>query len=43
MKYVEIFIECVGTYFYLIILLRYLGKRKWEKLSISDLIVFFVD
>ena len=35
MKYVEIFIECVGTYFYLIILLRYLGKEM-GKLSISD-------
>ncbi|WP_050636383.1 DUF421 domain-containing protein [Candidatus Stoquefichus sp. SB1] len=42
MKYVEIFIECVGTYFYLIILLRYLGKKEMGKLSISDLIVFLL-
>ena len=42
MKYVEIFIECFGTYFYLVILLRFLGKKEMSKLSVSDLIVFLL-
>ena len=42
MKYVEIFIECFGTYFYLILLLRFLGKKEMSKLSVSDLIVFLL-
>ena len=42
MKYVEIFIECVATYFYLVFLLRYLGKKEMGKLSVSDLIVFLL-
>lgn len=42
MKYVEIFIECIATYFYLVFLLRYLGKKEMGKLSVSDLIVFLL-
>ena len=42
MKYVEIIIECFGVYFYLIIMLRILGKKEMSKLSISDLIVFLI-
>ncbi len=42
MKYVEIIIECIATYFYLVFLLRYLGKKEMGKLSISDLIVFLL-
>ena len=42
MKYVGIFIECVATYFYLVFLLRYLGKKEMGKLSVSDLIVFLL-
>lgn len=42
MKYVEIFIECFGTYFYLVLLLRFLGKKEMSKLSVSDLIVFLL-
>lgn len=42
MKYVEIIIECFGVYFYLIFMLRILGKKEMSKLSISDLIVFLI-
>lgn len=42
MKYVEIFFECIATYFYLVFLLRYLGKKEMSKLSVSDLIVFLL-
>ncbi|MCD7894816.1 MAG: DUF421 domain-containing protein [Erysipelotrichaceae bacterium] len=42
MKYVEIFIECVVAYFFLIIVLRYLGKKEMSKLSVADLIVFLI-
>lgn len=42
MKYVEIFIECFGTYFYLVLLLRFLGKKEMSKLSVLDLIVFLL-
>lgn len=42
MKYVEIFIECVATYFYLIMILRFLGKKEMSKLTITDLIVFLL-
>lgn len=42
MKYVEIFIECIITYFYLILALRYLGKKEMSQLTISDLIVFLL-
>ncbi len=42
MKYVEIFIECIGAYFFLIIVLRFLGKKEMSKLSVADLIVFLI-
>ncbi len=42
MKYLDIFIECLGCYFYLVLLLRFLGKKEMSKLSISDLIVFLM-
>lgn len=42
MNYVEIFIESISTYFYLIIMLRLLGKKEMSKLTISDLIVFLL-
>lgn len=42
MRYVEIFFECIATYFYLVFLLRYLGKKEMSKLSVSDLIVFLL-
>ncbi|MEG0367029.1 MAG: DUF421 domain-containing protein, partial [Coprobacillus sp.] len=42
MKYIEIIIECLATYFYLLILLRFLGKKEMGKLSILDLIVFLI-
>lgn len=42
MKYVEIFIESIATYFYLIMILRFLGKKEMSKLTITDLIVFLL-
>lgn len=42
MKYVEIIIESFGVYFYLVFMLRILGKKEMSKLSISDLIVFLI-
>lgn len=42
MKFVEIIIECFGLYFYLILMLRILGKKEMSQLSISDLIVFLI-
>lgn len=42
MKYIEIIVECLGTYFFLLILLRFLGKKEMGKLSILDLIVFLI-
>ncbi len=42
MRYIEIIIESFGVYFYLIFMLRILGKKEMSKLSISDLIVFLI-
>lgn len=42
MKYTELFIECLVVYFYLVIVLRFLGKKEMSKLSILDLIVFLI-
>lgn len=42
MKYSEIFLIAVGSYFYLVILLRFLGKKEMSQLSILDLIVFLI-
>lgn len=42
MKYIEIFIECIAIYFYLVFLLRFLGKKEMSQLSVSDLIVFLI-
>ncbi len=42
MKYLGIVLESFALYFYLIFLLRYLGKKEMSQLSISDLIVFLV-
>lgn len=42
MKYLEVFIESIGLYFYLVFLLRYLGKKEMSQLSVSDLIVFLI-
>lgn len=42
MKYVEIIIESFFTYFYLIIVLRFLGKKEMSQLTVTDLIVFLL-
>ncbi|MDE6953965.1 MAG: DUF421 domain-containing protein [Erysipelotrichales bacterium] len=42
MKYVEIFLECIVAYFYLVAALRFLGKKEMSQLTISDLIVFLL-
>ncbi|MEG0277242.1 MAG: DUF421 domain-containing protein [Coprobacillus sp.] len=42
MKYSELIIECFAVYFYLVIVLRFLGKKEMSKLSILDLIVFLI-
>lgn len=42
MKYVEIFIESLAVYFFLVLVLRFLGKKEMSKLSITDLIVFLL-
>jgi len=42
MKYLSIFIESLGVYFYLVFMLRVLGKKEMSQLSVSDLIVFLV-
>lgn len=42
MKYSELFLECFAVYFYLVIVLRFLGKKEMSKLSILDLIVFLI-
>lgn len=42
MKYSEIILISFVTYFYLVILLRFLGKKEMSKLSILDLIVFLI-
>lgn len=42
MKYIKLFIECFASYFYLVLLLRFLGKKEMSKLSIYDLIVFLL-
>lgn len=42
MKYVEIFIESVAVYFYLVMVLRFLGKKEMSQLTIFDLIVFLL-
>lgn len=42
MKYVEIFIESIAVYFYLILSLRFLGKKEMSQLTIFDLIVFLL-
>ena len=42
MKYVYVMLESFGTYFYLIAVLRWLGKKEFGKLSVSDLIVFLI-
>lgn len=42
MKYLEIMIECFGTYFYLVFILRFLGKKEMSQLTVTDLIVFLL-
>ena len=42
MKYVEIFIESIVVYFYLVTALRFLGKKEMSQLTIFDLIVFLL-
>lgn len=42
MKYVEIFIESIVVYFYLVMALRFLGKKEMSQLTIFDLIVFLL-
>lgn len=42
MKYVEIFIESIAVYFYLVAVLRFLGKKEMSQLTIFDLIVFLL-
>lgn len=42
MKYVEIFIESIAVYFYLVMVLRLLGKKEMSQLTIFDLIVFLL-
>ena len=42
MKYIEIFIESLGTYILLVLMIRFLGKKEMSKLSVSDLIVFLI-
>lgn len=42
MKYLEIIGECFIIYFYLIFVLRFLGKKEMSQLTISDLIVFLL-
>ena len=42
MKYVDIFIESFGIYCYLILALRFLGKKEMSQLTIFDLIVFLL-
>lgn len=42
MKYVEIIIESFLTYFYLVIVLRFLGKKEMSQLTVTDFIVFLL-
>ncbi len=42
MKYIEIFMESLGTYLLLVCMIRFLGKKEMSKLSVSDLIVFLI-
>ena len=42
MKYVEIFIESIVVYFYLVTALRFLGKKEMSQLTIFDFIVFLL-
>lgn len=42
MKSIEIIVECLAVYFYLLLVLRFLGKKEMGKLSILDLIVFLI-
>lgn len=42
MKYSEIFLIAIASYFYLVVLLRFLGKKEMSQLSILDLIVFLI-
>jgi len=42
MKYSEIILISFITYFYLVLLLRFLGKKEMSKLGILDLIVFLI-
>lgn len=42
MKYSEIFFIAIASYFYLVVLLRFLGKKEMSQLSILDLIVFLI-
>ena len=42
MKYVDIFIESFGIYCYLILALRFLGKKEMSHLTIFDWIVFLL-
>lgn len=42
MKYVEIIIESFFTYFYLVFVLRFLGKKEMSQLTVTDFIVFLL-
>lgn len=42
MKYLLLFIECFAVYFYLVIVLRMLGKKELSQITITDLIVFLL-
>lgn len=42
MSYIAIILKCVFIYVYLIILLRFLGKKEFSQLSIFDFIVFLM-
>lgn len=42
MKYSEIILISFMTYFYLVFLLRFLGKKEMSQLSVLDLIVFLI-